>query len=200
MATAAPCSATMACTGAQRSATPRVFGSRRLPRTQRPSRMQVRAAAAEVKEEALSEDEKIAKMLAKPYKYGFKTIIESESFPKGLSEDVVRAISAKKDEPEWMLDFRCRPARTDPPPPPPAASFPGKTTAAAICHGRWLAARCLDGAGSALLCTAACCHPRPSAAHPPLFARQCPAAANPIRPLPPPLHCCSAGSRPTASG
>ena len=38
---------------------------------------------------------------------GFKTIIESEVFPKGLSEDVVRAISAKKEEPEWLLEFRC---------------------------------------------------------------------------------------------
>ncbi|EFN60070.1 hypothetical protein CHLNCDRAFT_29265 [Chlorella variabilis] len=47
-------------------------------------------------------------MLAKPYKYGFKTIIETEQFPKGLSEDVVRAISAKKEEPEWMLDFRLK--------------------------------------------------------------------------------------------
>ena len=37
---------------------------------------------------------------------GFKTIIESEVFPKGLSEDVVRAISAKKEEPEWLLEFR----------------------------------------------------------------------------------------------
>ncbi len=78
-------------------------------------RLHVRAAAAEV-EEDLSEDAKIAKLLAKPYKYGFKTIIESEVFPKGLSEDVVRAISAKKEEPEWLLDFRCAAL----PPTPPA--------------------------------------------------------------------------------
>jgi len=38
------------------------------------------------------------------YKYGFTTDIESELAPKGLSEDIVRFISAKKDEPEWMLD------------------------------------------------------------------------------------------------
>ena len=47
-------------------------------------------------------------MLNKPYKYGFKTIIESDTFPKGLSEDVVRAISLKKNEPEWLLDFRLK--------------------------------------------------------------------------------------------
>ena len=40
------------------------------------------------------------------YKYGFVTDIESEKAPKGLSEDTVRFISAKKDEPEWMLEWR----------------------------------------------------------------------------------------------
>ncbi|MFA6266922.1 MAG: Fe-S cluster assembly protein SufB [Pseudolabrys sp.] len=40
------------------------------------------------------------------YKYGFVTDIESEKAPKGLSEDTVRFISAKKDEPEWMLQWR----------------------------------------------------------------------------------------------
>lgn len=40
------------------------------------------------------------------YKYGFETLIESEKAPKGLSEDTVRFISAKKDEPEWMLNWR----------------------------------------------------------------------------------------------
>ncbi|MEZ5788781.1 MAG: Fe-S cluster assembly protein SufB [Xanthobacteraceae bacterium] len=40
------------------------------------------------------------------YKYGFETAIESEKAPKGLSEDVIRFISAKKDEPQWMLDWR----------------------------------------------------------------------------------------------
>ena len=40
------------------------------------------------------------------YKYGFITDIESELAPKGLSEDIVRYISAKKDEPEWMLEWR----------------------------------------------------------------------------------------------
>jgi Fe-S cluster assembly protein SufB len=40
------------------------------------------------------------------YKYGFETDIESERAPKGLSEDTVRFISAKKDEPAWMLEWR----------------------------------------------------------------------------------------------
>jgi Fe-S cluster assembly protein SufB len=40
------------------------------------------------------------------YKYGFETQIESEKAPKGLSEDTVRFISAKKNEPEWMLKWR----------------------------------------------------------------------------------------------
>ena len=40
------------------------------------------------------------------YKYGFVTDIESELAPKGLNEDIVSYISAKKDEPEWMLNWR----------------------------------------------------------------------------------------------
>lgn len=40
------------------------------------------------------------------YKYGFETIIETDKAPKGLSEDIIRFISAKKDEPEWMLEWR----------------------------------------------------------------------------------------------
>jgi Fe-S cluster assembly protein SufB len=44
--------------------------------------------------------------LGEKYKYGFVTDIEMERAPKGLSEDTVRFISAKKGEPEWMLDWR----------------------------------------------------------------------------------------------
>jgi hypothetical protein len=54
------------------------------------------------------EKQEISKLLNRPYKYGFKTFIESETFPKGLSEDVVRAISAKKGEPDWLLQFRLK--------------------------------------------------------------------------------------------
>ena len=42
------------------------------------------------------------------YKYGFVTEVESETFPKGLNADIIRAISAKKDEPQWLLDFRLK--------------------------------------------------------------------------------------------
>ncbi len=42
------------------------------------------------------------------YKYGFVTDIETESAPPGLSEDIVRFISAKKNEPEWMLEWRLK--------------------------------------------------------------------------------------------
>ena len=42
------------------------------------------------------------------YKYGFYTDIESDSAPPGLSEDIVRFISAKKEEPEWMLEWRLK--------------------------------------------------------------------------------------------
>lgn len=42
------------------------------------------------------------------YKYGFVSDIEQELLPKGLNEDVVRFISAKKEEPEWMLDWRLK--------------------------------------------------------------------------------------------
>jgi Fe-S cluster assembly protein SufB len=43
---------------------------------------------------------------AKAYKYGFSTDIESDMAPKGLNEDIVRLISAKKNEPEWMTEWR----------------------------------------------------------------------------------------------
>src|SRR5438552_976374 len=50
-----------------------------------------------------------AEILAnREYKYGWVTDIEAETIPRGLSEDTVRLISAKKDEPEWMLEFRLK--------------------------------------------------------------------------------------------
>lgn len=42
------------------------------------------------------------------YKYGFVTNVETESLPKGLNEDIIRAISAKKDEPDFLLQFRLK--------------------------------------------------------------------------------------------
>ena len=46
--------------------------------------------------------------LAEKYKYGFVTDIETESAPKGLNEDIIRFISAKKEEPEWLLEWRLK--------------------------------------------------------------------------------------------
>jgi len=52
---------------------------------------------------------KIARDLAEQkYKYGFVTLIESDTAPKGLSEDTVRFISAKKNEPAWLLEWRLK--------------------------------------------------------------------------------------------
>ena len=57
----------------------------------------------------MSENNQILNELTQSdYKYGFVTDIESESIPKGLSEAVVRLISTKKMEPEWMLEFRLK--------------------------------------------------------------------------------------------
>ncbi len=50
--------------------------------------------------------ERVESITADKYKYGFVTDIEMESAPIGLSEDIVRFISAKKEEPQWMLDWR----------------------------------------------------------------------------------------------
>jgi len=45
---------------------------------------------------------------SKEYKYGFSSDIESETVPKGLNEEVIKLISEKKEEPQWMLDFRLK--------------------------------------------------------------------------------------------
>ena len=50
--------------------------------------------------------EDVRQLEADKYKYGFTTEIEQEYAPKGLNEDIVRFISAKKNEPQWMLDWR----------------------------------------------------------------------------------------------
>src|ERR1700722_17065150 len=47
-------------------------------------------------------------LAAQKYKYGFVTDIESETAPRGLSEDTVRFISAKKNEPAWLLEWRLK--------------------------------------------------------------------------------------------
>jgi len=55
-----------------------------------------------------SQDKVLRDVTQNEYKYGFVSNIAAESIPKGLSEDVIRIISAKKEEPEWMLDFRLK--------------------------------------------------------------------------------------------
>ena len=50
--------------------------------------------------------ERVRRIDVDQYKYGFVTDIESDKAPKGLTEDIVRFISAKKNEPEWMLEWR----------------------------------------------------------------------------------------------
>ena len=50
--------------------------------------------------------DQVKKIDVDQYKYGFETLVEMDMAPKGLSEDVIRFISAKKEEPEWMLKWR----------------------------------------------------------------------------------------------
>ncbi len=52
--------------------------------------------------------EQVRAVTEQTYKYGFVTDIEADTAPKGLSEDIVRFISAKKDEPAWLLDWRLK--------------------------------------------------------------------------------------------
>ncbi len=55
-----------------------------------------------------SEQTTLDELVQGDYKYGFESNIEQDILPKGLSEDVVRFISAKKEEPEWMLEWRLK--------------------------------------------------------------------------------------------
>lgn len=56
----------------------------------------------------LTEAEAVETAASRKYKYGFTTDIEYEDFPRGLNEEIVREISRRKDEPEWMLEFRLK--------------------------------------------------------------------------------------------
>ncbi|MBK8662901.1 MAG: Fe-S cluster assembly protein SufB [Ignavibacteriales bacterium] len=55
-----------------------------------------------------TEINEIEQLANQEYKYGFVTDIDADTFPPGLNEDVVRALSAKKEEPEWMLELRLK--------------------------------------------------------------------------------------------
>ncbi len=50
----------------------------------------------------------IEEIARQEYKYGFVTDIESDTAPPGLNEDIIRLISTKKEEPEWMLEWRLK--------------------------------------------------------------------------------------------
>src|SRR5919202_794030 len=50
----------------------------------------------------------LEQLVNKPYEHGFRTEIEAETAPKGLNEDIIRLISSKKNEPEWLLEFRLK--------------------------------------------------------------------------------------------
>ncbi len=53
----------------------------------------------------------IEQIASQEYKYGFVTDIEADQAPPGINEDIIRLISAKKNEPEWMLEFRLKALR-----------------------------------------------------------------------------------------
>ena len=64
------------------------------------------AQAVEVRDGVDRETIETVQAMAGKYKYGWETEIETEYAPKGLSEDIVRLISEKNGEPEWLLDWR----------------------------------------------------------------------------------------------
>ena len=54
----------------------------------------------------------IEELANREYKYGFITDVEQDAAPRGLNEDIVRLISAKKAEPAWLLEWRLKAYRT----------------------------------------------------------------------------------------
>ena len=58
--------------------------------------------------EGETNEEILGRATSGEYKFGFTSDIDTHIIPPGLSEDVVRLISAKKGEPEWLLDFRLK--------------------------------------------------------------------------------------------
>ncbi len=55
-----------------------------------------------------TEDDLKEDLKTQEYEFGFTTDVKSEKIPKGLNEDIIRLISSKKNEPEWLLDFRLK--------------------------------------------------------------------------------------------
>ena len=58
------------------------------------------------KTDQILEEELLDTIVTTPYKYGFTTDLETEEFEKGLNEEIVRKISLKKEEPQFLLTFR----------------------------------------------------------------------------------------------
>lgn len=56
----------------------------------------------------MSKNQQLQNVINSDYKLGFETLVESDTFPKGLNEDVIKAISNKKNEPKWLLEFRLK--------------------------------------------------------------------------------------------
>ena len=54
----------------------------------------------------MSTQAELDKVISSEYEAGFTTLVESDTLPPGLNEDVIRVISAKKGEPEWLLEWR----------------------------------------------------------------------------------------------
>ena len=62
-----------------------------------------------IKPESQKDDNELVRRIAEQkYEFGFTTDVHTEIIPVGLNEDIVRLISAKKGEPEWMLEFRLK--------------------------------------------------------------------------------------------
>ena len=64
------------------------------------------APRIDVKEGVEAETVDLVRSVGERYKYGWESDIEMDFAPKGLNEDIVRLISEKKGEPEWMLEWR----------------------------------------------------------------------------------------------
>src|SRR6185436_19672707 len=83
------------------------------PEPQREEQLRLRDViqrlAPEARQDIMSTaTETIEQLANREYKYGFVTDVESETIPKGLNEDIVRLISQKKNEPEWLLEWRLK--------------------------------------------------------------------------------------------
>src|SRR5690606_28913471 len=91
--------------GAHRRAPGRRLAARRDRASPSPRQPMATETADPVVDRPL-QNEAIHEQLGRRYEAGFVTDIESESLPPGLDEDTIRALSAKKDEPEWMTQWR----------------------------------------------------------------------------------------------